>query len=251
VLLTRAVLVAGAALVAVGTAASVGSGPGAPGPEGSASVPGDPAPPATPAPSDGRIRSESGSEPDPGPGPRPGSGLSTVPSPAPAPGVQIESAAGVPSGEESRTAPPERIRYPRLGAELPIRPTGVTADGQMEIPADAAEAAWYRYGPAPGAGAGSAVIAAHSGSDATPDGPLYAIRSARAGDEVTVTDQDGTAHVYEVISVQRLGKAGLDFSPYFTRTGPERLVLITCGGQWLAERGSYADNIVVVAEPAR
>lgn len=250
-LVTRAVLVAGAALVVVGTATSVDSGTS--GPEGTASVPGAPGPAAAPAPSDGGIRSgpEADAETAPGPDSGPGSSPSAAPSAAQVPEVQIESAAGVPSGDEPPTTAPARIQYPRLGAELPISPTGVADDGQMEIPADAAEAAWYRYGPAPGAGAGSAVIAAHSGSEATPEGPLYAIRNARAGDEVTVIDQDGTAHVYEVTSVEQLGKNGLDFSPYFTRAGPERLVLITCGGQWLPERGSYADNIIVVAEPAR
>jgi hypothetical protein len=37
----------------------------------------------------------------------------------------------------------------------------------------------------------------------------------------------------------------------FAREGPPRLTLITCGGPFLAEFGSYRDNVVVVAEPLR
>jgi hypothetical protein len=36
----------------------------------------------------------------------------------------------------------------------------------------------------------------------------------------------------------------------FQRTGPPRLVLLTCGGEFQPELRSYADNVVVVAEPA-
>ncbi|WP_422116454.1 class F sortase [Brachybacterium sp. UNK5269] len=163
--------------------------------------------------------------------------------------MPVVSAADLPSAEQDARSVPVRIQYPGLGADLPITPTGVAEDGQMEIPADAADAGWYRFGQAPADDAGSTVIAAHAGSEETPEGPLYALRAAEVGDEVTVTDQEGTRHTYAVTSVERLGKDGLDFTPYFTRTGPERLVLITCGGQWLPERGSYADNVIVVAEP--
>jgi hypothetical protein len=34
----------------------------------------------------------------------------------------------------------------------------------------------------------------------------------------------------------------------FARDGPPRLTLITCGGPFLPEFGSYRDNVVVVAE---
>ncbi|MGD6979179.1 MULTISPECIES: class F sortase [Citricoccus] len=143
---------------------------------------------------------------------------------------------------------PVRLDYEAIGAQMTVVPTGVAGDGQMEIPEDASIAAWYRFGPAPADGEGNTVIAAHAGSEHTPEGPLYALRTARTGDTVRVGDESGRWHAYRVTQVERLGKDGLDFTPYFTRSGPERLVLVTCGGQWLPERQSYADNIIVVAE---
>lgn len=143
---------------------------------------------------------------------------------------------------------PVRLDYAAIGAELPVVPTGVAGDGQMEIPEDASLAAWYRFGPAPADGEGNTVIAAHAGSEHTPEGPLYRLRDARPGDAVAVVDGSGRTHVFKVVSVERRGKDGLDFTPYFARSGPPRLVLVTCGGQWLPERQSYADNIIVVAE---
>lgn len=160
------------------------------------------------------------------------------------------SAAGVPSEDPAaQSMAPIRLEYPRLDVQMPVAATGVAEDGQMAIPEDAGTAAWYRHGPAPGSDSGTTVIAAHAGSAETPEGPLYSLRTARSGDVVTVEDGGGGRHEYRVTSVERLGKDGLDFTPFFDRAGPQRLVLITCGGQWLPERNSYADNIIVVAEP--
>ncbi|WP_083504815.1 sortase domain-bontaining protein [Nesterenkonia jeotgali] len=152
-------------------------------------------------------------------------------------------------GQQEPTPEPVQVLYPEIDADLPVQPRGVASDGQMDIPDDAAQAAWYQYGNAPADDVGTTVISAHAGSEETPVGPLYALQDAQEGEEVTVLDEAGTAHHYEVTQVEQLGKDGLDFTPYFERTGEHRLVLITCGGQWIDERGSYADNIIVVAEP--
>ena len=143
---------------------------------------------------------------------------------------------------------PVRVDYEAIGADLPVVPQGVTGDGQMEIPEDAATAGWYRFGPVPADGEGNTVIAAHAGSEHTPEGPLYRLRDARPGDAVAVVDGSGRTHAFRVASVEHRDKDGLDFTPYFARSGPLRLVLVTCGGQWLPERQSYADNIIAVAE---
>jgi hypothetical protein len=166
----------------------------------------------------------------------------------PDPSIPVVTATLAPSVPASDPPAPVRLEYAAIGAGLPVVPTGVARDGQMEIPEDAATAGWYRFGPAPADGEGTTVIAAHAGSVQTPEGPLYGLRNARTGDVVRVEDASGQLHAYRVTTVDQRGKDGLDFTPYFTRSGPERLVLVTCGGQWLPERQSYADNIIVVAE---
>ncbi|MFH5823934.1 class F sortase [Georgenia sp. AZ-5] len=117
----------------------------------------------------------------------------------------------------------------------------------MEIPPDAARAGWYRFGPGVGEDAGTVVVAAHAGSLITPHGPFYDLREAAPGDRVTVTGTDGTEHLYEVVTVERLAKATLDLTGYFRRDGDPRLVLVTCGGEWDEARRSYEDNIIATA----
>ncbi|CAM3568112.1 class F sortase [Occultella aeris] len=142
---------------------------------------------------------------------------------------------------------PARIQMPALDIDMPVTAVGIAPDGQMEIPEDALVAGWYRFGPSAGAGSGAAVIAAHAGSYVTPVGPFHGLGDAAPGDAITVTLADGTAVQYQVESVERLAKDVIDLRPYFERAGDHRLVLITCGGRWDAERQSYDDNFVVTA----
>lgn len=144
---------------------------------------------------------------------------------------------------------PVQVRYPAIDAEVPVEPRGVADDGQMDLPDDAGQAAWYQYGMTPADEAGTTVIAAHAGSDETPFGPFYGLLQSQRGDEVIVVDSAGDEHRYHVTATEQLDKDGLDFTPYFGRSGPHQLVLITCGGQWVPERSSYTDNVIVVAEP--
>lgn len=242
-------LALGAALVLSGCAS--GTSAGFPPEPASATVPAsDPsaesAPPASTAqtsegsevpPPETTTDTESGAE---------SSGSAASPSPPKNTAVPVSPAA---PGEVEKAPEPVRVLYPEIDAELPVEPRGVSDDGQMDVPEDAAQAGWYQYGKAPADEVGNTVITAHAGSAQTPIGPLYELTEADQGDEVTVVDEAGEEHRYQVTETQQLGKDGLDFTPYFQRSGEHQLVLITCGGQWLPQMNSYAENVIVVAEP--
>jgi hypothetical protein len=52
-----------------------------------------------------------------------------------------------------------------------------------------------------------------------------------------------------VVTRQLVAKGQVPLAELFTRTGPARLVLLTCGGPFDERARSYRDNLVVVAEP--
>jgi hypothetical protein len=70
-----------------------------------------------------------------------------------------------------------------------------------------------------------------------------------AGAVVEVTGTDGTTTRWRVISRTLVPKPELPLDRLFAREGPPRLVLVTCGGEFVPELRSYRDNVVVVAEP--
>jgi sortase (surface protein transpeptidase) len=164
------------------------------------------------------------------------------------PGIlrSVPTRPAAPQAPEVRPAP-ARLVVPALGVDAGIDAVGVEADGQMTVPAEVDRVGWYRFGPAPGS-AGSAVIAGHVDSRTQGLGAMAPLRGAAVGDEVLVTDTAGTTTRWRVVSREVIEKQRLPLDRLFTRDGPPRLTLITCGGPFLPDLGSYRDNVVVVAE---
>jgi hypothetical protein len=149
------------------------------------------------------------------------------------------------------TAPrPVRVALGSVDVDLPVRPVGVAADGQMQLPPDPRVLGWYRFGPAPGASTGgSVVVAGHLDSRRLGLGPLVRLRDLQVGDSVVVTASDGARSTYTVRRLERFDRQALP-AEIFSRSGPERLRIVTCGGEYDAEAGGYQQNFVVTAVPA-
>jgi sortase (surface protein transpeptidase) len=142
-------------------------------------------------------------------------------------------------------AVPTAVTIPSIDAELSVVPTGVTADGLMEIPEDPRVAGWYRYGPHPMSDSGAVVVSAHIDSKERV-GPLARLGQVSPGDEVVVMTA-GEEVRYVIERVDSYPKTVIDLDSVFTRDGAPRLHIVTCGGEWDASAGSYEDNIVAVA----
>jgi hypothetical protein len=145
--------------------------------------------------------------------------------------------------------PPQSLSMDSVGVTMAVRDTGVTDDGQMELPDEPTVLGWYRYGSAPGDDQGSAVLAGHVDSIEFGVGPLVQLANVAVGDVMTVARPDGTPLDYEVTEVQRIPQAVLPTDEIFREDGPHQLVVITCGGRYLPDAGGYEDNIVVTAQP--
>ncbi len=119
----------------------------------------------------------------------------------------------------------------------------------MALPDDVDRLGWYRFGPVPG-GEGSTVLAGHVDDVTQGLGALARLRDAEPGAEVVVTDAAGAETRWRVVTREVVQKQALPVDRVFPRSGPPRLVLVTCGGPFLPEAGGYRDNVVVVGEPS-
>lgn len=187
--------------------------------------------------------------------------LSALTSPAP-----VRSSA--PPGPPSAAAPPEpathpatvppvaplaapvRLVVPDVGIDAPVDPVGVTPDGLLQLPDDVHRVGWYRFGPAPGGSAGSVILAGHVDGWDQGLGALGHLRAVEPGQRIAVTDATGRVTRWQVVTRRLVVKQQLPLAELFTRSGPPRLVLLTCGGPFDERLRSYLDNLVVVAVPA-
>jgi LPXTG-site transpeptidase (sortase) family protein len=142
---------------------------------------------------------------------------------------------------------PTRLEIPALGVDAPIEPYGVNRrSGQMDVPRNVTDVAWYKHGPAPGE-SGSAVLAAHVDLSDQGRGVFFGLRRLELGDTVTVSFSDGGAQEFQVIGRATYHKSDLPLESIFSSEGSPVLTLVTCGGAFSG--GNYDSNVVVYAVP--
>ena len=175
---------------------------------------------------------------------------SPAPTPRPTAVVQVPiTGSSLASLATPAIAPPVRVEIPAAGIDMGISPVGVKEDGEMEVPPNPSTAGWYRWGSAPGGETGSTVVAAHVDSLEYGLGPFAQLRSLPAGAEIFITSADGAVHRYVAATLSYYPKDQLPSTELFERAGPERLVLITCGGSFDETALTYSDNVIVTATP--
>lgn len=141
---------------------------------------------------------------------------------------------------------PEVVVVPALGVRAAVLPIA-TVDGALTPPADPQQLGWWSGGSRAGADTGASVLTGHT--VLTGGGALDDLEVLASGDRVVV--ESGPEQVtYEVDSVRVLSRDELArrSADLFSRSGPGRLVLITCE-DW--DGTAYRSNVVVIARPTR
>jgi hypothetical protein len=137
---------------------------------------------------------------------------------------------------------------PRFGVRADVLPVTST-DGALAVPEDPQEIGWWVGSAMPGSATGSTVLDGHIDSKTAGVGVLAHLSDLVPGDTVSIVGSTGRMLHYDVVARRVYPKdTGLPPS-LFAADGPERLLLISCGGPFDSSRGSYEDNIVVFASP--
>ncbi|MEO6703389.1 MAG: class F sortase [Jatrophihabitantaceae bacterium] len=153
--------------------------------------------------------------------------------------------------QQARPAGPppvgSRLRITQFGIAAPIVP--VTAPGGvLQVPADPGTIGWWAGGAVPGARQGSAVLAGHVNYAGT-SGALAVLARIRPGAQITLAEPGVAPMRYSIRAVRSYPKASGIPASVFSRAGPARLILITCGGPFDPVSGNYLDNLVGYAYP--
>ncbi|EME52163.1 class F sortase [Amycolatopsis decaplanina] len=151
----------------------------------------------------------------------------------------------LPADSAKRGQRPGTIRLPEGGSAKLVR-SEVNSDGVLPVPRGLGDAAWW--GARLGAEAGTALISGHVNWGGV-KGPFDELWRMREGQEVAVSDATGGIWVYRVREVVTMHKNDLpaQAAKLFAQSGPHRLVLVTCGGDYLGGTDGYRDNRVIVA----
>ncbi|WP_432144077.1 class F sortase [Streptomyces sp. bgisy084] len=169
----------------------------------------------------------------------------------------------VPPETSGRQAPPGRggrdcdrtlrashIVIPALCVNAPVAATSRIRDGALTIPEDVRRVGMWDQGAALADPAGTTLLVGHVHAPGQGNGALYDLYRSRPGDVVYASDADGTVTTWRIASLEAVNKSRLHESVFAGKTGPRRLVLITCGGPVEFHPGYgnvYRDNVIVTA----
>jgi sortase (surface protein transpeptidase) len=141
--------------------------------------------------------------------------------------------------------PPVSLAIPAIGVSTKLIHLGLTKTGALQVPSTTAVAGWYTFSPPPGA-IGSAVIAGHVDSYQGP-GVFYRLRLLHPHDRIYVRQADGKLAIFQVSLVRLYPKSGFPTDAVYGPTPTPTLRLVTCGGTFDPQLGSYLSNVIVYA----
>lgn len=140
---------------------------------------------------------------------------------------------------------PERVIIPALGVNANVQDVGIAASGNMAVPNNFTDVAWYRYGAAPGQ-AGSAVIDGHVDNGLGLPGVFKNLNTIAVGDAIDVQNASTTLH-FSVVDIERYPYKNVPVQQIFAATTTPMLNLITCEGVWVQGDRTYDHRLVVYA----
>ena len=138
---------------------------------------------------------------------------------------------------------PVRLLIPSIGVDTVIESVGKTDAGEVGVPQDSKNAAWYNLGIAPGQ-PGNAVIAGHL-DNKTGRAVFWRLRELKVDDTITVIDAGGSERTFAVIEVAAYPYNEAPINKIFGFDLEHDLNLITCTGRWNSKTHTYSQRLVV------
>jgi sortase family protein len=144
---------------------------------------------------------------------------------------------------------PRRVTIGSIGIDATSSGVGIdTAAGILGVSPNIQHTGWWVDGAQPGDRAGAVLIAGHVDKAGVGPGAFFHLKNAKPGDKVELTAAGGRTFAYKVVSVKSYLKQQLP-ADVWSRRGPARLVLVTCGGPFDRKARHYRDNVVLTAVP--
>lgn len=143
----------------------------------------------------------------------------------------------------SRGVTPIRLTIPAIGIDAAIESVGKTAAGQMGVPQNVWNVAWYNRGPLPGT-PGNAVISGHY-DDATGPAVFYTLDQLDKQDQVVVTLSNGNPLFFVVIDKESYEVDHAPVQRIFGFNPQPNLNIITCNGSWNPKAHTYNRRLVI------
>ncbi|MFC0524487.1 sortase domain-bontaining protein [Pontibacillus salicampi] len=141
---------------------------------------------------------------------------------------------------------PTSIEIPAIGVKTSIEHVGTLENGQMDVPKNTDNTAWYEEGPKPGA-PGNSVIAGHV-DDLTSPAVFYKLDQLKEGDQIIIKGKSGEKVTFAVQESNVYPRKDAPIDKIFGYSYRSMLNLITCTGEFNPATTERAERLVVSAK---
>ncbi|QTC41844.1 class F sortase [Bacillus sp. V3] len=160
------------------------------------------------------------------------------------------------AGNERQSAPahestgitPSSLSIPAIDLEAPVKDFGLDQKGNMELPENGKDVAWFEPGVQPGK-AGNAVLAGHVDNEKAP-AVFFKLKELEKGDKIHLYDEDGKHLTFVVKDKIAYQKDDAPLRKIFGPSDKRMLNLITCTGYFDRDIHNYVERLVVYTELA-
>lgn len=143
-----------------------------------------------------------------------------------------------------RLEKPTRLEIPKLNINTSLEEVGLDKNNAMDVPKNVQNGGWYNLGFRPGE-LGNAVIAGHYDDRQGKPAVFYRLNELKTGDEVLVTDAKNVTKKFVVADIEKYPYNNFPIELVFGTFPIPRLNLITCTGNWDAQKQVYLERTVV------
>lgn len=149
-------------------------------------------------------------------------------------------------GSSSQGVIPVTVEIPAIDVKADVTEVGLEDSGAMEVPEDGDLVGWFNRGVKPGA-TGNAVLAGHV-DDRSGPAIFFDLKDLKIGDEIIITDEDGTVLTFQVKDREVYPYDDAPISKVFGPSSSRNLNLITCTGEFDRDQGTHRERLVLFTE---
>ena len=166
-----------------------------------------------------------------------------------APSSASQSASVALAATSSPQAAPVRILIPRLSINANVQHVGLSAKGNIGVPNNFTDVAWYKYSPPPGS-PGTAILDGHVDNGLSLAGVFKHLGELIVGDEIDIRSASGTQLRFVVYDIESYPYQQVPVQSLLAPQPNSELVLITCEGAWVQGQRTYDHRLVIYAKLA-
>ncbi|WP_058305943.1 class F sortase [Gracilibacillus massiliensis] len=138
---------------------------------------------------------------------------------------------------------PVAIRIPSLAIDAPIIHTGLNDQGEMVVPDNGEEVAWFELGRMPGAN-GNSVLAGHV-DDYQGPAVFFQLENIEIGAEVIIEGDNEETLTFVVERIEAYPYDDAPIREIFGPTDEKRLNLLTCTGLYNQSMETHEERLAV------